>query len=438
MTIQNKSSQKRLVLIGAGSVKFTLGLVQDLINDRGEWELRLVDIDPENLKIARLLSERMVAAHNAPITVRYSEDRRDLLPGADVVVSTIGVGSRPAWEQDVWISRKFGLYYPIGDTYGPPGISRALRMVPPMVEIAEDVVALCPDALFINYANPMSVICRAVRKATRARIIGLCIGVKHIHDWLAGVLDAAPDEVWSAAIGVNHLTWFTELRYRGEDAWPLLLAKGKEKYGIEPGSSLCWDLFQIYGAFPAVGDGHVIEFFPGMHTLDNPYNQKLNPQHHFESIIERDERIFQLMKDKAYGRIPVTQQTDDEVGEYSQLVEILRAVMDDKPGYYSVNLPNMGQAANLPQGAILEATTLINGSGFHPLSFGELPTGIATILQRVIGVQELTVEAALQGDRRLVVQALLADGDVLTRPQAERLADALLEAQRPWLPRFFG
>ncbi len=174
-----------------------------------------------------------------------------------------------------------------------------------------------------------------------------------------------------------------------------------------------------------------------MHTLDGAYVAEMGIEHHFEDIIARDERIYQLMKDKAYGRVPVTAKDDDEVGEYSQLLEILRAVWDDVPGYYSVNLPNTGQASNLPQAAVLEATTLVNGSGFHPLSFGELPPGITAILQRVIGVQELTVEAALKGERRLVIQALLADGDVRTRKDAEALADALLDAQREWLPHFF-
>jgi len=430
---------KKLVLIGAGSVKFTLGLVQDLVADGGEWELRLVDISPESLEIAGLLAQRMVEAHDAPITVRQSEERRDLLVGADVVVSTIGVGSRRAWEQDVFVSRQFGIYFPIGDTYGPPGISRALRMVPPMVDIADDVAAMCPDALFINYANPMSVVCRAIHKATSAKVVGLCIGVKGIHDRLARLIDASPDDVWSSAIGVNHLTWFTELRYQGRDAWPLLREKIAQKPGGPPRDSIVWDLFQTFGAYPAVGDGHVVEFFPGRHGKGGYYGHTLGTDHHrFESIIERDEQIFQLMKDRAYGRVPVIEENKDEVGEYSQLAEILRAVFDDIPGYYSVNLPNAGQAGNLPMGALLEATTLINGSGFHPLSFGELPPGITAILQRVIGVQELTVEAALKGDRQLVLQAMLADGDVRTENEAEALTDALLDAQREWLPQFFG
>jgi alpha-galactosidase/6-phospho-beta-glucosidase family protein len=154
----------------------------------------------------------------------------------------------------------------------------------------------------------------------------------------------------------------------------------------------------------------------------------------FESVIEWGDKIFERMANEAYGLTPLAE--EKEAGEHSQLVEILRAVWSDANRFYSVNLPNTGQVSNLPLGAILEGTTLVNGSGFHPLSFGHLPPGISAILQRVIGIQELTAAAALNGDYRLLVQALLAEGHVLTRQQAEALADALLAAQRQWLPHF--
>jgi alpha-galactosidase/6-phospho-beta-glucosidase family protein len=159
--------------------------------------------------------------------------------------------------------------------------------------------------------------------------------------------------------------------------------------------------------------------------------------HSFEKdIIERDERVFEQMKDKAYGRVPYS--VEDEIGEYSETVAILNSYWKDQPRWISANLPNTGQVGNLPYGAVLEATTLVNGSGFHPFAFGELPAGINAHLLRVIGVEELTVEASLKGSRQLFVQALLADENVQTLPQAEALADALLDAQRQWLPNFFA
>lgn len=429
------TNRKNLVLIGAGSAMFTRGLVHHLISDGGEWDLRLVDINPENLEIARRLSERLIEAHEAPITVQAAQDRQELLPGADAVVACIGVGGRRAWEQDVFIPRQFGIAQPVGDTYMPGGISRALRMVPPMLEIARDVLRLCPEAIFINYSNPMSIICRAIRQTTAAPVVGLCIGVKEVHDYLARFLEVPAEALNSAAIGVNHLTWITELRYQGQDAWPLVQQKMVEKPEVVARDPLSWDLFQVFGAFPAVLDRHVVEFFPGWHGQQAYHGRTLGVDAiSFESVIEWGDKIFERMTNEAYGLTPLAQQS--EAGEHSQLVEILRAVWNDTHEFYSVNLPNTGQVSNLPLGTVLEGTTVVNGTGFHPLNFGALPPGITAILQRVIGVQELTVAVALNGDYRLLVQALLAEGHVLTRQQAESLADALLAAQRQWLPHF--
>ncbi|MCD6291030.1 MAG: hypothetical protein J7M34_11050 [Anaerolineae bacterium] len=436
--MQPGMDRKVLTLIGAGSAMFTRGVVRHLIADGGEWELRLVDINPQSLDVGYRLAQRLVEAHDAPITVRASEDRRELLAGSDAVVTTIGVGGRRAWEQDVFVCRKFGIYHPVGDTYMPGGISRALRMVPPMVDIANDVVELCPDAIFINYSNPMSVICRAIRKATPAQVVGLCTGVQGVHEYLARFIDVDPNDVWSAAIGVNHFTWITEFRYKGEDAWPLVRKKMAEKPDKVAEHPLSWDLFQVFGAFPAVLDTHVVEFFPGWHGKGGYYGRTLGVDAWpFEPIIERGDRIFQRMADEAYGRAPVSDMDEGE-GEHTQLVDILRSVWNDSNQFFSTNLPNVGQVSNLPAQAILESTTLVNRSGFHPIAFGELPVGLVAPLLRVIGVQELTTEAALRGDRRLVVQALIADGHVFTREQAEKLTDALLEAQREWLPHFFS
>lgn len=429
------TDRKTLVLIGAGSAMFTRGLVQNLIDDGHEWDLRLVDINPESLEVAHRLSQRLLEAADAPVTVRASQDRRDMLPGADAVVTCIGVGSRRAWEQDVFIPRQFGIYQPVGDTFMPGGISRALRMVPPMVDIANDVVALCPGALFVNYANPMSTICRAVRKATPARVVGLCIGVKEVHDYLARFIDAPPEEVWSAAIGVNHLTWILELRYQGRDAWPLVREKMADKAALVARDPMSWDLFEIFGAFPAVLDRHVVEFFPGWHSTGSYYGRTLGLDAiSFEHTIKHDDSLFERMAEEAYGCRPLA--LNSQAGEHSQLVDILQTIWHGEQQFYSVNLPNTGQATNLPANAILEGTTLVNETGFHPLNFGELPPGIAAVLQRVIGVQELTVAAALSGSYQLLVQALLAEGHVSTRQQAQALADALLAAQREWLPNF--
>ena len=215
---------RKIVLLGAGSAVFTRGLVADLIlsADLGPWEVGLVDPDPTALATAEGLSRKMVAARDAPITIHAATDRRDLLPGAEVVVLTVGVGGRRAWEVDVEVARRYGIYQPVGDSVLPGGISRAMRTIPVLVEIARDVQELCPGALFFNYSNPMTSNCAAIRKATGLDVIGLCHGVFNVERELAAYIGAPHHEVTSLYAGLNHLTFIFDLRWKGRDAWPLV------------------------------------------------------------------------------------------------------------------------------------------------------------------------------------------------------------------------
>jgi alpha-galactosidase len=437
--------KKTIVLLGVGSTYFTRGIVESLIAKGGEWEVRLVDIDPKCLEIATLLSQRLVEAYDAPVTIRSSLDRREVLPGADAVVSTIGVGGRRAWEKDVIIFRQFNIYQSTGDTYGAGGVSRALRTIPVMVEVAKDIERLCPNALFINFTNPMTVNCRAVAKTTSVRIAGLCYGVTWYEHFLACFIDVPWEEVSCRAIGVNHFTWITEFRYQGKDAWPLVRQKMKEKADSPEVTRqpYTWELFRLFDAFPCVGDGHICEFVPGWQGKGAYYGKTfgIDAGHSFEEYAAGFDRVFQEMEDQAYGRAPIVKTKDQTVGELFKdedlFIDVLNASMGEARIFRTVNLPNVGQASNLPRGAVLEATTLIDGSGFQPLCFGDLPPGITAILQRIIGVQELTVEAALRADRKLALQALVAGETVKTEREAEAVLDCILEAHREYLPQFF-
>jgi len=293
--------KKTIVLLGVGSTYFTRGIVESLIAKGGEWEVRLVDIDPKCLEIATLLSQRLVEAYGAPVTIRSSLDRREVLPGADAVVSTIGVGGRRAWEKDVIIFRQFSIYQSTGDTYGAGGVSRALRTIPVMVEVAKDIERLCPNALFINFTNPMTVNCRAVAKTTSVRIAGLCYGVTWYEHFLARFIDVPWEEVSCRAIGVNHFTWITEFRYQGKDAWPLVRQKMKEKADSPEVTRqpYTWELFRLFDAFPCVGDGHICEFVPGWQGKGAYYGKTfgIDAGHSFEEYAAGFDRVFQEMED---------------------------------------------------------------------------------------------------------------------------------------------
>ncbi|MHB0856660.1 MAG: family 4 glycosyl hydrolase [Anaerolineae bacterium] len=427
--------RRNIVLIGAGSVKFTQGLVADLILSGKPWALRLVDIDERALATADGLSRRMAEARNADITVASSTDRVDMLPGADVIAVTIGVGGRRAWEADVFIPRKYGIFQPIGDTAMAGGISRALRMVPAMVDIASDVQRLAPEAMFFNYANPMTVNCWAVRKATGANMVGLCIGVQHIYQQLARILGVPEQEVTGLAAGLNHYTWIYDLRWKGEDAWPLL----REKLAANPaaGGRLCGWLFERYGAFPAVGDGHVMEFMPERFRSGDCMGNPLGTNGHFEHIISTDDANFAGMQAIAEGKAPLDDKIFDRTTwEHSQLLEMLTSMDLDRRQTFTANLPNQGAVANLPEDVVLELTVAATGRGLRALQVPDFPGTLAALLLRKIASASLTVEAALTGERGLFVEALLVDGCIDDPVMAGKLADELLASQAKYLPRY--
>lgn len=431
---------EKVVLIGAGSAMFTRGLVADLIRRGWEGEVALVDTDPAALEVAEKLTRKMLALGKSPLRVQASTDRRDVLPGATAVICTIGVGGRRAWEKDVFIPRQHGIFQPVGDSVMPGGTSRALRMVPPMVAIARDVLELCPQALFFNYGNPMPPVCRAVRKATGANLVGLCHGVFHVGKLLAGILEVAPEDLHYTAVGLNHLTWFTELRADGVDLMPKLREIARERLA-QPTTDhpFTWELTDLFGAFPAVLDRHVTEFFPHLFRGQNSYYGKTLgvDAFSFEATIAHGDRIFAEMREAALAEGPLPASYLAGVGgEHEQVTEIIECIRQDTGRVFSANLPNGGQIPNLPADAVVESPCIADGAGLRAIQQPPLSAGIAGTLATRCQWVETVVDAALTGDRDLVVQALLLDGAVTSVEVARRLADDLLTAHREHLAAF--
>jgi len=448
---------KKIVLIGAGSAMFTKGLVADLILSPDMWpvELGLIDIDPAALETAEGLSQRMIAARGGDITLRASAQRRDLLPNAEVVISVVGVGGRRAWEVDAYLPRQYGIYQPVGDSVMPGGISRAMRMIPALVAIAEDVKKLCPNAWFFNFANPLTANCWAIRRATGVPVVGLCHGVFDVERQLAEFIGVPPEEISSLAVGLNHLTFFFDLRWNGQDAWPLVRQKLAEERRHPPDRSglgqtfaepfraahnpFSWSLFDTYGGYPSANDRHVTEFFPERFPNGRYYGLTLGlDAFSVEHIIRVGDDIYADMRAQATGEKPLDESIFNRtVGEHEQLITLLRSLERDERKVFSVNLPNHGAAPNLPPDAILELPAAATAGGLRPLFIPDFPTPLAALLTRKIASIRLTVEAALAGDRKLFYEALLADGAVTDPELARKLGDDLLDAQRAYLPNFF-
>ena len=440
---------ERIVLVGAGSAVFTAGLIADLIRLGEPADVALVDPNPGALHVALRLAQKMIAASGAPLTLRAALDRRDVLPGATAIICTVGVGGRRAWEQDVFVPRRYGIYAPVGDTVGPGGSSRALRMIPAMVDIARDVLDLAPDALFFNYGNPMAPVCRAIRKATGAPVVGLCHGVMETARYLARALDADVADLRYTATGINHLTWFTDVAVGEEDAMPRLRAiaaaraaeapahspAGDSPYESPEDNPFTWRLMHWFGAFPAVLDRHVTEFFPQFFREGHYWHKRLGVDaFSLEGTIADGDQTFADMSAVALSDDPLPAEYLAQFGgEHEQVMDIIRAVRTDAGLVVSANLPNADQAPSLPSDVIVEGPARVDRRGVTALPQPPMPAGITGTLATRYQWVEVIVEAALERSRDKFVQALVLDGAVSSIDQAAALADDLLAAQARYL-----
>jgi alpha-galactosidase len=454
-------ARHKIVLVGAGSTTFTQRLVADLIlsKDPSAWELALVDIDAEVLEVVTLLVDKMVKAKNADLRVTSTTDRREVLQGATFVVTTIAVGGRRGWEADVVVPRKYGIFQPVGDTVMPGGISRALRMIPPMVAVAEDVKQLCPDAYFFNYSNPMTAVCRAVRKATGVPLIGLCHGVHVAEGYLARFLGVEEGSISTFGVGLNHLTFLLNIFYKGQDALPMFREKLNEqrprleqeinakdefvnwitgrppRYSDDP---FTWSFFEQYNVVPLMLDRHASEFFPERFPQGSYYGKRLGVDAFpIDKRIAWGDDVYLEMSRLAHSSEPLPENFFEQVpGEHEQLLDMMTSLLLDKRETFSVNMPNNGAVENLPDNAIVELPAAATARGFCQLHAGKLPDVLTAMLLRKLSSIEMTVEAALEGDYTLFVEALLADGAVSDRSIAKNLADDLIKAHAQHLPQF--
>jgi len=437
--------KKKIVIIGAGSAMFTQGLVVDLIkkNPGGhKWKLALVDIEEGILENVVKLVKKIIEAKQADIELEWSTDRCDCLPGADYVITTIGVGGRRAWEQDVFIPRKYGINQPVGDTAMPGGISRAMRMIPAMLDIVKDTQRLAPNARLYNYSNPMTAICRAIRKELEYPITGLCIGTAESEWYIADFMGWDRKRVTTLAAGINHCTFIYDYRLDGQDAWPMVRDKIEmEKAGealLHTSQPFAWEFFLKYGAFPAPGDRHITEFFTEYFPGGLYYGKILgHDAFSFENTISWGDKIYNDIIRTAQSPEPLGEEYFTHFhGEHEQLMDIIDSMERDLRKIYYMNVENNGVVPNLPNYAVLEIPAVATANGPKPMYLNDFPDVLASFTSRFLSVIEITVDAALKGDRRLMVEAILSGGYINDRTAVERMVDELITAQKSYLPQF--
>ncbi len=436
----------RIVLIGAGSVEFTMNLLGDILSypELRDAELVLHDINADRLATAERMAAWTANALGATPTVTSFLNRREALAGADYVINTIQVGGARAAALDFGIPANYGLSYTINDTINVGGVLRGLRTIPVVLGIADDMADICPDALLLNYTNPMAMLVRAVGEAVGIGVTGLCHSVYWTVDRLAGYVGVPASEVDALSAGVNHLAWILRLEHRGRDLYPDLQAF-VEADRVPDDDLVRADLFRRFGYYPTESSEHHAEYNPWYipKGLVEPFHVPVG---------EYLTRVTNNLDTYAETKRKLDAGEDFEIehsGEYAAV--IIHSMTTGQPARIVANVPNLPGSitagaggtliTNLAADACVEVPALVDGLGVHPVAVGALPPQCAAYTRPAVDCQELTVRAALDEDRDLVYHAVLTDPIIqarLTLDEAWRMTDELIAAEAEWLPGWLG
>jgi alpha-galactosidase len=422
-------------LIGAGSTVFTPGLLHDLAQSKlsDDFEVHLYDINSESSEIMAKVGNRIAALHNSKMVVKAFTDQREALKGSSFVTTTIAVGAAAGWKADLEIPRKYGIHQTVGDSVGPGGVLRALRHVPALVAIAEDIADVAPNAWYINYSNPLTANVHGIFKYTGINVVGLCHGTMHTRSKILQDLKIEDIGVETIFAGINHLCWLLGIQRGAEDLYPVLRKAVEANAGninsainYEEGvhSPVSADLMKTFGLYPAPGDRHVAEFFSSYLTRQENGELQWGLQgglNMTELYIGEKQDLWDELRKQADGLSPVHKRDNQEA---ERLVSIAEALITGKNHTeLAVNVPNNGAISNLPPEAVVEVPAVIGAHGVTPLRVGALPKAIATVLTQRSNQQEITVIAARDQSRELALQALYLDPLVASYQVATGILD---------------
>lgn len=426
----------KIAIIGAGSVVFARRLIADFLTfpSLQDSQLALMDINPDALKLITAWTEHAIEQQGLPARVTSTTDRRAALAGADYVIVSIRVGGMEAVYKDFEITSRYGVDHSVADTMGPGGVFYFLRNGAEIVRIAQDMEQLCPDALMINYTNPMVMICWAVSEMTGVQNVGLCHSVQGTAHRLAEYMGIPTDELRYWTAGINHMAWYLKLEWRGQDAYPLLY-QAMENPAIYERDPVRFEILRYFGAFVTESSRHMSEYVPYFRR-----KPELLERYHLPSAVGRDwqqwhqrreARQAQLVAELA-NKSPIILERTHEYCAY-----ILDAIESNTPFRFNGNVYNHGVVTNLPPNSVVEVPCLVDGTGIHPCYVGALPAELAALNRTNLNVQEVAVEAMKRRDRELIYRAVQLDpltAASCTLDQIRQMVDELFEAHASYVP----
>ena len=432
----------KIAMIGAGSLVFTKTLVMDILATEAleASELALMSRTRPKLDRMEAFVQRVIDENDKPAKVTSTLDRREALDGADYVIITIQVGGLEAFGHDYNIPLKYGVDQCIGDSLGPGGVFRALRTIPVLVDIAADMEELCPDAVMLNYANPMAAVCLGLGLASDVEFIGLCHGVQTTLDLIGRYTDVPKEHIDFLAAGINHMAWFLSLKDKrdGRDIMPIL-RENIEKPEYYVNEKVRAEVMRHFGYFMTESTGHLSEYIPWFRSSERGLKLYCDePAFGGESgaYYKYANALAKKYKDVDYLSLESTKIERRSV-EYCSY--ILEAIETDNVFRLNGNVRNDGYITNLPDGCCVEVPVFVDSRGLHPVTVGDLPTQLAAMNQSNVTVQALTAEAALTGDPEMAMQACAMDpltSACCTLKEVREMAAEMLAAEREWLPQF--
>ncbi len=453
----------KVAIIGAGSIGFARKLTQDMLSvpELRDMTLALTDINQQYLDLVTHLIERDVKANKLPTKIIATTDRRAALEGADYVINTTRIGGVEAFQLDIEIPLKYGVDQCVGDTICAGGIMYGQRNIPQILAFCRDIREVAkPGALFLNYSNPNAMNTWVADKYGRVRTVGLCHGVAFGHGQIASVIELLINEGKQAGsagykkvtvkdvdivcAGINHQTWYIRVRYNGED-WTGRLLEGFEKHPeYSRTEKVRIDMLRRFGYYSTECNGHLSEYVPWYRKRPDDIARwvDLSIWWNGESggylrhcVEQRD--WFVIEAPKMVAEEPTLYSYDARSTEHgSWIIESLETGRVYR-GHFNVR--NNGCISNLPDDAIVEVPGYVDRNGISIPRVGDLPLGCAAVCNASISVQRLAIEAAINGDVRLLNQAMMMDplvGAVCDPNEISQMVDEMLVAQAAWLPQY--
>ncbi len=434
-------------MVGGGSYNWSPRLLCDLIQtpELENSEVVLLDINLQAAEDIKNAVDRLCADNNKKFHFTATNNEDEAFAGADFVVITISTGGLEMMQHDITIPEKYGIYQTVGDSVGPGGWARLLRNVPVFTDMALKIEKLSPGAVILNYTNPMAGLTGAISESTSLRNVGLCHGVFGTRAYLARIFEVDATDIALRYGGINHFFWILDFSVKGENGYKLLREKlgrdtllkydkaSKDAAGFSDNNhELFSELYENFGYLTYSADRHTSEFFT-RYLTDLEMIEKFKLVR--TSMADRQDSIDkakQYALDLAAGKEKIRTKSVETA------VDIMKAFVTNKAFIDVVNLPNTGQIDNLPRGAVVETLGMVDAGGFAPICLGSMPESLKHISEVHCQIQLMTLEAAMTGNKKLALEALMLDPlcAKLTLSDVRTMASELLDATKDYLPRF--